>query len=69
MMGLYKKNKRRTANTDNMGKLFPAFLTKSGTGSHTFCFCSCTQDKFVMAVAPGRQKVRHTLLAPWQLSC
>ena len=48
------------ANTDNMGKLFPAFFRKKRDRSSHFLLsclpagrCSCTQDKFVMVVAPG----------------
>jgi len=58
----------RPHNTDNKGKLFPAFFMKK---RDTFCFCSCTQDKFVMAVAPGHShlpsiKILHldSFLAP-----
>jgi hypothetical protein len=59
--------KARTHNTDNMGKLFPAFSKKAGQVVTVFVppwrdfvakllnFCACTQDKFVMVLAPGHQ--------------
>ena len=45
-----KKKNNTCANTDNMGKLssLPSYQS-----CHGFCFCSCTQDKFVMVIAPG----------------
>jgi hypothetical protein len=45
-------------NTDNMGKLFVTLFAPPGRDFVSACwrilnFCSCTQDKFVMVVAPG----------------
>jgi len=74
-------------NTNNMGKLFPAFSKKAGwflsrqggiwlrrahfvrfvsASWRILNFCSCSQDKFVMIVAPGpmtfasQSQGRHT---------
>jgi hypothetical protein len=54
-----------------MGKLFPAFLLKKRDRlSHGFCFCSCTQDKFVMVLSPRHAhllaiKIQYTLTVFW----
>ena len=43
------------ANTDNMGKLFVMVFAppRRDFVASLLNFCSCTQDKFVMVVAPG----------------
>jgi len=47
---------------DNMGKLFVTIFAPPGRGfvAALLNFCSCTQDKFVIAVAPGHAHLHAT---------
>ena len=51
-----RKNEMRPKHTDNMGKLFPAFLSKK---PDTFCFPACLPVRMAIGQAGGSQAGLH----------